>query len=731
MATRMFFSDLKSGGKCSSVVEARLLRYWEARNVKRGGELMWVDMLMIDATIMQATIYANRLPRFRSKLAAGKMYSISGFDVARCAQSYRLSDSPLLIRFNELTDFEELTEPVSPLPEEGFRLRNQSELAGLANTNTQLPREIASVKSTVSDTLGDKNRIMATIKLDNETTVTLSLFDAQAVSFHKKLEDMNGDPRVIVATSINPKMVGGGLFLNATSGTHIYFDMETNAGEVYFYKLVARDTGAPPAAPLLKGYAKVETLTVSELNSFIASASSQEIDFICTGKVVRLDVDKGWCYVACSKCSKKLQRTVSALECMRCSNANAVGVLRCVLYSNYRVELAIADDTAEGAFVCFDGVMTKLHNLRASESGNNIMHATINASRLPILRSRLTAGSIYTISEPVSPLPEEGFRFRNQAELVGLANTNTQLPGEITAVKSVGDEHGEKNRVMVTIKLDNDTTVILSLFDTQAVSFHKKLEDMNGDPKVIVATSINRKMVGGGLFLNETSGTHIYFDKETNAGETYFCKLVARDARLPSAAPLLKGYAKVETLTISELNTFITSSPSQDIGFICTGKVVRLDLEKGWCYVACSKCKKKLQRTVTAVECARCSNANAVGVLRYRVELVIADNTAEGAFRCFDGVMTKLHNLRAAEAAQMLAAEGVNVEGVTMPPFITDMEGKTFTFQGGNNGDDADMPDGNKVTYQVETGEGSSDGDKKVKENLTAAAPKKRTHRPH
>ncbi|KAF2552743.1 hypothetical protein F2Q68_00037027 [Brassica cretica] len=74
--TRVFFSDLKSGGKCSSVVEARLLRYWEARNVKRGGDLMWVDMLMIDvnATIMQATIYANRLPRFRSKLLAGKMF---------------------------------------------------------------------------------------------------------------------------------------------------------------------------------------------------------------------------------------------------------------------------------------------------------------------------------------------------------------------------------------------------------------------------------------------------------------------------------------------------------------------------------------------------------------------------------------------------------------------------------------------------------------------------------
>ncbi|CAN6844597.1 unnamed protein product [Brassica oleracea] len=42
---------------------------------------MWVDMLMIDinATIMQATIYANRLQRFRSKLAAGKMFSLSAF----------------------------------------------------------------------------------------------------------------------------------------------------------------------------------------------------------------------------------------------------------------------------------------------------------------------------------------------------------------------------------------------------------------------------------------------------------------------------------------------------------------------------------------------------------------------------------------------------------------------------------------------------------------------------
>lgn len=83
------------------------------------------------------------------------------------------------IRFNESTSFDELTELVSPLPEEAFRFRNQTELVGLANTNTQLPDvigEIISVKSTVSD--GDdpaeKNRVMATVKIDNESVMQQS-----------------------------------------------------------------------------------------------------------------------------------------------------------------------------------------------------------------------------------------------------------------------------------------------------------------------------------------------------------------------------------------------------------------------------------------------------------------------------------------------------------------------------------------------------------------------------
>ncbi|KAG2327189.1 hypothetical protein Bca52824_009917 [Brassica carinata] len=43
----VFLSNLQTG-RSSSSVEVRLLRFWEARNVRRGGELMGVDMLLLD-----------------------------------------------------------------------------------------------------------------------------------------------------------------------------------------------------------------------------------------------------------------------------------------------------------------------------------------------------------------------------------------------------------------------------------------------------------------------------------------------------------------------------------------------------------------------------------------------------------------------------------------------------------------------------------------------------------
>uniref|UniRef100_A0A0D3B8X5 Uncharacterized protein n=1 Tax=Brassica oleracea var. oleracea TaxID=109376 RepID=A0A0D3B8X5_BRAOL len=60
-------------------------------------------------------------------------------------------------------------------------------------------------------------------------------------------------------------------------------------------------------------------------------------------------------------------------------------------------------------------------------------------------------------------------------------------------------------------------------------------------------------------------GTHSCFDKETYAGKNYFYKLVSKDTENTSAASLLRGYAKVEPLTMADLNEFIiTAIPKGD-----------------------------------------------------------------------------------------------------------------------------------------------------------------------
>ncbi|CAN6913936.1 unnamed protein product, partial [Brassica oleracea] len=99
-------------------------------------------------------------------------------------------------------------------------------------------------------------------------SLTLSLIDSQDVSFHTKLEGFLGDPRVVVTSSINPKM----------------------------HMLVSKAIGITPVPSLLRGYAKVEPLTIAELNEFVIISEPQvvqSIEFVCTGMVTDIKLEKG------------------------------------------------------------------------------------------------------------------------------------------------------------------------------------------------------------------------------------------------------------------------------------------------------------------------------------------------------------------------------------------------------------------------------------------------------
>ncbi|WZZ06022.1 hypothetical protein YC2023_091943 [Brassica napus] len=176
--------------------------------------------------------------------------------------------------------------------------------------------------------------------------------------------------------------------------------------------------------------------------------------------------------------------------------------------------------------------------------------------------------------------------------------------------------------------------------------------------------------------------------------------LVARDTDLPLAATLLKAYAKVEPLTIAELNYLLSLLHPRTLTSYVPGELLALTWTKGGVMLHAPNAVK-LQHTVSAIAFVQCDNAHAVGTFRYRVETAIADGTAEGTFFRFDGVVTKLHSLRASEAGQMLTFTITLIlderDRVPVPDVVDNI--------GNDDGDD--MPDGNPIPVKVETG-GSS-----------------------
>ncbi|CAN6851887.1 unnamed protein product [Brassica oleracea] len=325
----------------------------EARNVKKGGELMSLDMLPLDenSTLIQGSVSAIRQLKFRKRLTEGSVYMLSGFDVARSNPNFRLSDAPLSIRFNDGTSFDKLTDSVRTIPAELFRFRPYNQLLELANTGKQLPDiigELIAIRSTITHHIPGAQRVMLTLRLQSGDNVCVSLFDSMALAFHNKFDAYGKEPKVVLATSVNPKIVGDKRYI------YIFWQFSCS--------LPGHGTEQGTFSSKVVHAQKIEPLTISELNQFIITADSQIIEFLCTAKVTGIQQDDGWCYIGCSGCSKKLLREISSFTCVSCNETNAVASLR------YRVTLSVSDKTDTASFLGFDMEMAKLTNIQASET---------------------------------------------------------------------------------------------------------------------------------------------------------------------------------------------------------------------------------------------------------------------------------------------------------------------------------------------------------------------------
>ncbi|CAF1720918.1 hypothetical protein Bca4012_042157 [Brassica carinata] len=102
----------------------------ETRDLNKGGELIEVDMLLdekdysvlfflqisfiLHSSLIKISVSVHRLNTFRELLKEGALYELSGFDVTRSNNHFKLCNSNVAIRLNQSTKLVEVPAVANP-----------------------------------------------------------------------------------------------------------------------------------------------------------------------------------------------------------------------------------------------------------------------------------------------------------------------------------------------------------------------------------------------------------------------------------------------------------------------------------------------------------------------------------------------------------------------------------------------------------------------------------------
>ncbi|CAF2059745.1 unnamed protein product, partial [Brassica napus] len=253
-------------------------------------------------SVIHGFIPANRASQFRSCLKAGSIVRLDGFEVARVAHMYKITELQFVIRFIPSTRIVEVLADALVIKSDKFLVRRIDHLQVLANSNLELPDVVGEIRSVQGYDLQNDaatSRIVVCLLFEPTVTVNVSLWDEAASAFRGLLRAEDKSQSVMLVTSVNPKLFGA----------QVYSCVDT-----------------------LEGIKKKELVSIRDLNNFISNSNEQVLSF-----------------VSCTGCHKKLERLGTSLNCTRCVTSDVAGVVR------FRVELAVDDGNDSATFVVSNG----------------------------------------------------------------------------------------------------------------------------------------------------------------------------------------------------------------------------------------------------------------------------------------------------------------------------------------------------------------------------------------
>ncbi|WZZ21007.1 hypothetical protein YC2023_122394 [Brassica napus] len=161
MSSYVLLANLRAG-RCSNTAEVRLLRFWEARNDRKDGELMSLDMLLLDEQVNPIVFSALTLS------GGGSVKAPSTLSVVSTWHGLTKNSDSLTLRCPYAS--------MMGLSYSGFAAMNSFWHWQILTENSQvyLFYIVGEVRSTITDVRGPQ-RVMVTLRLEGEDNLRAAL----------------------------------------------------------------------------------------------------------------------------------------------------------------------------------------------------------------------------------------------------------------------------------------------------------------------------------------------------------------------------------------------------------------------------------------------------------------------------------------------------------------------------------------------------------------------------
>ncbi|KVI00863.1 Nucleic acid-binding, OB-fold [Cynara cardunculus var. scolymus] len=326
----MEFTHLKNlkNDNNNIIIRIRISRMWESLNNKKGGELISLDMILIDEeasesdyeNLIHANIWSGLVPKFRTLLHEGVLYEIKNFKVVPSVGNFRPLANDIKIIFQKFTSLKKLEEDTVSKPKNGFQFISAGLVHSRVNDDTILLDVIGCIQVVGHiETVGvgwkkrdlDYNQLLCGVKLPED-------FDATTV----KMKAATG-PVILIVTCTRVKTFQGVVYFATTSASKIFINLRIN----YVSSLIERFTTVANGVHFIENADEkkrrdedmhLERMMINDLLCATWDKDMKVPFIIVRGTITCIVSSLGWFYKGCKVCYKQLTTIDGGYFCGNC-----------------------------------------------------------------------------------------------------------------------------------------------------------------------------------------------------------------------------------------------------------------------------------------------------------------------------------------------------------------------------------------------------------------------------